>query len=67
MKGSGCVEIVTNGEEVKISLEANGTYVVSNGHLTKVDTPITGFGKQVITWNDGKPVRQEVTCGSLIK
>ncbi|OLS34201.1 hypothetical protein BTR22_19120 [Alkalihalophilus pseudofirmus] len=61
------MDIVANGEEVKISLESNGTYVVSNGSFTKVDAPITGFGKQVITWNDGRPVRQEVTCGSLIK
>ncbi|MDX8045436.1 DUF3954 domain-containing protein [Gracilibacillus sp. S3-1-1] len=40
--------------------EDNAVYMVKDGVKTKVDTPPHGFGKQVITWQDGKPILYEI-------
>ncbi|WP_404810050.1 DUF3954 domain-containing protein [Metabacillus halosaccharovorans] len=39
---------------VEIDLEKNATYVVRDGELTVVDTLPTGFGKQIITYQNGR-------------
>ena len=39
----------------EIDLANNAVYRVLDGRLTKIDPPPTGFGKQVITWQDNKP------------
>ena len=44
-----------------ISLLEDAVYKVSNGKLEKVDKPGDGFGKQIITWQDGKPTHYEVS------
>lgn len=43
-----------------IDLMKNGTYIVKDGVLTIVDTPPQGFGKQVISWQAGKPSHYEL-------
>lgn len=39
----------------------NAVYRVKEGVLEKIDTPGEGFGKQVITWQDGKPMHYEIS------
>lgn len=39
---------------VEIDLMKNATYVVRDGELTIVDTLPTGFGKQIINYQNGK-------------
>lgn len=45
----------------EISLQENAVYKVVKGELEKVDTPVYGFGKQIITWENGKPTGYEVS------
>lgn len=45
---------------IKIDLKKNATYIVKDGVLTVVDTPPKGFGKQVISWQNGKPSHFEL-------
>ncbi|GAA0491163.1 hypothetical protein GCM10008986_16540 [Salinibacillus aidingensis] len=47
--------------KAEISLSENAVYRVVNGKLDKVDVPGEGFGKQVITWQNGKPSHYEVS------
>ncbi|PID03620.1 glycosyltransferase [Sporosarcina sp. P2] len=44
-----------------VNLEENAVYRVKDGQLEKVDKPGNGFGKQVITWQDDKPLFYEVS------
>ncbi|QKS70241.1 DUF3954 domain-containing protein [Paenalkalicoccus suaedae] len=44
-----------------IDLTDNATYVVKDGHIKKVTPVSSGFGKQTITWQQEKPVYEEVT------
>jgi len=44
-----------------INLLENAVYKVKDGQLEKVDMPGDGFGKQVITWQNGKPTHYEVS------
>ncbi|QAS54624.1 DUF3954 domain-containing protein [Halobacillus litoralis] len=39
----------------------NAVYRVVDGVLEKVDTPGDGFGKQTITWQNGKPQLYEIS------
>lgn len=43
-----------------IDLMKNATYIVKDGVITKVDCPPNGFGKQVISWQSGKPSHYEL-------
>lgn len=45
----------------EIDLKENAVYRVIDGEIKKVDKPGVGFGKQVITWQDGKPLFYEVS------
>lgn len=47
----------TNIEKMtaEIDLMKNAVYIVKDGHLVLVDTPPKGYGKQVISWQSGKP------------
>ena len=47
--------------KAEIDLKENAVYRVKDGQIEKVDKPGNGFGKQVITWQDGKPVFYEVS------
>jgi hypothetical protein len=42
-------------------LKENAVYRVIDGKLEKVDKPGNGFGKQTITWQNGKPTHYEVS------
>lgn len=44
-----------------ISLEEDAVYRVVDRKLEKVDKPGEGYGKQIITWQDGKPTHYEVS------
>ena len=44
-----------------INLLENAVYRVVDGKLEKVDKPGEGFGKQIITWQNGKPTHYEVS------
>lgn len=41
----------------EIKLTENAVYAVRDGELFKVPTPLEGFGKQVIEWEFGKPLK----------
>jgi len=45
----------------EISLLENAVYRVIDGRIEKVDKPGNGFGKQTITWQNGKPVVCEIS------
>lgn len=45
----------------RINLDENAVYRVKDGKLEKVDKPVHGFGKQIITWQDDKPVVCEIS------
>ena len=45
----------------EIDLRENAVYRVIDGKLEKVDKPGDGFGKQVITWQNGKPIVCEIS------
>ncbi|MCM3396466.1 DUF3954 domain-containing protein [Oceanobacillus profundus] len=44
-----------------VDLSEDAVYRVCEGKLEKVDKPGKGFGKQVITWQNGKPTHYEVS------
>ncbi len=44
-----------------IDLKEDAVYIVKEGKLEQVDKPGEGFGKQVITWQNGKPTHYEVS------
>lgn len=41
--------------KAEINLMENATYIVKDGKLQKVPLPQKGYGKQIISWQDGKP------------
>ena len=45
----------------EISLLENAVYRVIDGRIEKVDVPGVGFGKQIITWQNGKPIHYEIS------
>lgn len=49
-----------NHKKAEINLSENAIYRVKDGILEKLDAPCSGFGKQVINWQDGKPTYYEV-------
>lgn len=44
-----------------VDLSEDAVYKVSEGKLEKVDKPGKGYGKQIITWQNGKPTHYEVS------
>ena len=38
----------------QIDLKENCLYVVTNGVLTRIAPPHSGYGKQVVNWRDGR-------------
>lgn len=47
--------------KAEINLMENAVYKVKDGELEQLDKPGQGFGKQVITWQDGKPTHYDVS------
>lgn len=45
----------------QIDLKENAVYKVVDGKLEKIDVPGDGFGKQIITWQNGKPIFYEIS------
>lgn len=45
----------------EINLMENAVYRVIDGKIEKVDVPGDGFGKQTITWQNGKPTHYEIS------
>ena len=39
----------------EIDLMKNATYIVLDGQLKEVPQPDAGYGKQIISWQGGKP------------
>jgi hypothetical protein len=55
------VKVDTEKMIAEISLLENAVYRVIDGRIEKVDKPGNGFGKQTITWQNGKPVLCEIS------
>ncbi|MGG0889929.1 DUF3954 domain-containing protein [Cytobacillus horneckiae] len=53
-------------EQAEINLNKNATYIVKDGVLIVVDSPPEGYGKQVITWQSGKPSHYELNYTNKI-
>lgn len=49
-----------NHKKTEIELRENAIYRVKDGVLEKLEAPESGFGKQVIHWQNGKPIYYEV-------
>lgn len=45
----------------QIDLMENAVYRVVDGQLIKVTKPGTGFGEQIITWQNNKPTHCKIT------
>lgn len=45
----------------QISLTENAVFMIRDGELIKIDRPGEGFGKQIVTWQNGKPTHYEVS------
>ncbi|MFJ5625427.1 DUF3954 domain-containing protein [Peribacillus loiseleuriae] len=39
----------------EIDLNKNATYIVKDGKMHEIESPETGFGKQIINWQGNKP------------
>lgn len=39
----------------------DGIYEIKNGQVKPVTKPLSGFGKQIITWQNGKVTHKEVS------
>lgn len=50
----------------QIDLLENATYVVKDGKIEKLGCPQSGYGKQTVLWQEGKPVTIEVNCSKRI-
>ncbi|TSB47186.1 DUF3954 domain-containing protein [Alkalicoccobacillus porphyridii] len=50
----------------KIDLSVNRAYIVVDGVIHHIDDLPRGFGEQVITWQNGKPVHTKVTYSKKI-
>lgn len=46
---------------MKDNEKKDGVYIVKDGKTKKVTPPASGFGKQVVFWENGKPTRSEVS------
>lgn len=46
---------------MEINLEEDAVYQVKDGKLEKIATPPTGYGKQVILWQNGKISHCEIS------
>lgn len=46
--------------KVEINLSEDKVFVVKNGEIKEYPKPDSGFGKQIINWNDGKIVNEEI-------
>lgn len=55
------IKVDTEKMVAVISLMENAVYRVIDGRIEKVDEPGNGFGKQTITWQNGKPVVCEIS------
>lgn len=44
----------------EVDLLKNATYIIKDGKIVEVPMPSTGFGRQVISWQDGKPCHGQV-------
>ncbi|MGJ9381789.1 DUF3954 domain-containing protein [Salipaludibacillus sp. CF4.18] len=45
----------------EINLMENNTYIVKEGRIEVVDALPQGFGKQIISWQNGKPVHTDIS------
>lgn len=59
----GVVLVNANIEKMtaEIDLMENAVYRVIDGQIKKVTTPGIGYGKQIITWQSGKPLHCEIS------
>ncbi|MFD1450851.1 DUF3954 domain-containing protein [Oceanobacillus sojae] len=46
--------------KVEINLSEDKVLVVKGGKLKEYPKPDSGFGKQIINWNDGKICNEEI-------
>lgn len=47
--------------KAEVSLSEDAVYKVVDGEIEALDKPGDGYGKQTITWQDGKPTHYEVS------
>lgn len=52
------VKLDRENKKAVIDLQTNKVYAVIDGELYVVPSPPEGFGKQIITWQDGKPLKR---------
>jgi Protein of unknown function (DUF3954) len=59
--------VSTENMTAAIDLLTNATYVVRDGILKQVPQPPDGFGKQIINWENGKPLGGKLESSFKIK
>ncbi|MBX0319770.1 DUF3954 domain-containing protein [Alkalihalobacillus clausii] len=70
----GKIDVTTQNEipvdfvtlTAQISAAENSIFIVKDGRVIRRDGPPSGFGKQTITWQDGKPVHEEISTTSKL-
>jgi len=53
-------------KQVNFEAEENTVYVFVKDNMIKMECPPSGFGKQEITWQNGKVTNYEVKCSYKI-
>lgn len=61
LQGVGGMQIDKKRKVAQIPLNKNAVYRVIDGKIEMVDIPGVGFGKQIITWQNGKPTHYEIS------
>lgn len=44
----------------------DGVYVVKDGQLKRIQAPVTGYGKTIISWESSKPTRLLHECNEKL-
>lgn len=55
-----------NEKVAEVILNKNAIYVVKDGKMETIEAPSSGFGKQTVCWQDGKPTHIEYNYSKRI-
>lgn len=54
------MSVNTEKMTAEIDLMKNATYIVIDGQIKEVPQPDAGYGKQIISWQGGKPCHGKI-------
>lgn len=51
----------------EINLHKDSVFIVKGGKIELIPAPPTGYGRQIVSWNDSKPTHVEVNFTKPLK